>query len=115
MARTIRFNKTTLTTLVREHHTKTTKDSEVPGLQFKVGAKRSVFQFEKRISGRKGSPITMTIGAFPVISIEEARQEARRLANLCEKALIRERRKRSVQPSKNSEFCSRMPSPNSSR
>ncbi len=84
---TVRFNKTKLLSLVHDGQTVIVKDSEVNGLKFKVGQVRTVFQFEKRISGCKGSPITVTIGAFPIVSIDEARQEARRLANLCEKGL----------------------------
>ncbi len=84
---TVRFNKTKLLSLVHDGQAVIVKDAEVNGLKFKVGQVRTVFQFEKRISGRKGSPITVTIGAFPIISIDEARREARRLANLCEKGL----------------------------
>ena len=87
MAQKKRFNKTLLTGLIQAQQKVTLHDTEVSGLKFTVGSKRSTFQFEKRISGRKGSPITITIGAFPAISIDEARQEARKLANLCEKGL----------------------------
>ncbi len=85
MAEKKRFNKTLLSSLIKEQQKVTVSDSEVAGLKFTVGSKRSTFHFEKRISGKKGSPITINLGAFPAISIEEARQEARRLANLCEK------------------------------
>lgn len=45
-----------------------------------------MFLFEKRISGCTNSPpVTITLGAFPAICIEDARQEARRLSTLCEK------------------------------
>ncbi len=87
MSKKQRFNKTLLSTLVRENVRGTISDSEASGLKFTVGKTRSTFHFEKRISGRKGSAITITLGAFPAISIEEARQEARRLANLCEKGV----------------------------
>ena len=87
MASKIRFNKSTLAALVRAGVAITVRDSEVPGLKFEVRPQRSVFQFEKRISGRKGSAITMTLGAFPAVPIEEARQEARRLANHCERGI----------------------------
>ena len=91
-SKAVRFNKTNLSSLVRDFglgaaSETIVKDTEVAGLKFRVGTKRSVFLFEKRICGRKGSPVTITIGAFPAISIEEARQEARRLANLCEKGI----------------------------
>ncbi len=83
----IRFNKTTLSNLVREGQQVIVRDSILKGLRFKVGPNRSVFQFEKRVSGRKGAPITFTLGAFPAISIDDARQEARRLTTLCEKGI----------------------------
>lgn len=63
------------------------KDTKEKGLRFKKGLKRTVFLYEKRIFGRKGSAVTFTIGAFPLLSVEEARQEARRLATLCEKGI----------------------------
>jgi integrase len=83
----VRFNKSTLANLVAAGNQVIIKDSEIAGLKFKVGARRSVFQFEKRIKGKRCAPITFSIGAFPALSIEEARQEARRLANLCEKGI----------------------------
>ncbi|CAM2005683.1 integrase arm-type DNA-binding domain-containing protein [Acanthopleuribacter pedis] len=87
MAKTVRFNKTLLTGLVRDQQSGTIKDREVAGLKFTVGKKRSCFVFEKRISGRKSSPIKITIGAFPAVSIDEARRLARSYANLCEQGL----------------------------
>ena len=86
----IRFNKTNLLSLLKDGQAVTVKDAEVVGLKFKVGKKRSVSQYEKRISkksGKKKAPVTFTIGAFPAISINDARQEARRIANLCEKGI----------------------------
>lgn len=83
----IRFNKTKLNNLVSEKKPVLVKDTEERTLFFKVGKVRSVFQFEKRIAGNAGSPVTITIGAFPSLSVDEARQEARRLVTLCEKGL----------------------------
>lgn len=87
MAKTVRFNKTLLTGLVRDQQSVTVKDREVAGLKFTVGKKRSCFVFEKRISGRKGSPIKITIGAFPSVTLDDARRLARSYANLCEQGL----------------------------
>ena len=83
----IRFNKTGLLALVRKETKTIITDKEINCLKFRVGGRRSVFFFEKRISGRKGSPIKITIGAFPAISIEEARQKARGYANECERGI----------------------------
>jgi len=83
----IRFNKSNLTARVQHSRFGVVRDVEISGLKFKAGAKRSVFFFEKRISGKNAPAITITIGAFPAISVEEARQEARRLANLCERGI----------------------------
>lgn len=81
----VRFNKSTLGALVKAGESITVKDTEVSDLKFKVGKKRSVFFFEKRISGKpKQSAVTITMGAFPAISIEDARQAARKLASKCE-------------------------------
>jgi len=80
----IRFNKSNLTARVHHNKFEVVRDVEISGLKFKAGAKRSVFYFEKRISGKTAPAITITLGAFPAVSVEEARQEARRLANLCE-------------------------------
>ena len=93
-----KFSKAKLAVLVSAQKPVTVKDSVVSGLKFKVGPKRSVFQFEKRISGRFGSPVTLTIGAFPAISVKEARQKAHEWANLCEKGLDPRRRKKDVVP-----------------
>ena len=93
----IRFNKTALRAYVAEGQSIILKDTEVIGLKFKVGKRRSAFQFEKRISGRKGAPITITIGAFPAISIEDARQQARGYATLCEKGLDPRKPKNNVE------------------
>ena len=84
----IRFNKSILMSRVQHNKVGAVRDTEISGLKFKVGARRSVFIFEKRVSGRKNAPaVTITIGAFPAVSVEEARQEARRLANLCERGI----------------------------
>ena len=86
--KSIRFNKSNLTAFSQAKKAIIVRDTEISGLKFKAGAKRSVFQFEKRVSGKKNAPaITITIGAFPAISLDEARQEARRLANLCERGI----------------------------
>ena len=82
-----KFNKSTLLSLMSLGTATSVKDTEISGLKFKVGERRSVFQFEKRIKGKKCSPITFTIGAFAALTIDDARQEARRLANLCEKGI----------------------------
>ncbi len=88
MATAFRFNKSNLLALVKQGETTTVRDTEEKGLRFKVGKQRSVFLFEKRISGRKKTPpVTITIGAFPAITLEEARQQARVLASLCEKGI----------------------------
>lgn len=89
VTKAVRFNKTSLTSFVQEGACITLKDTVVSGLKFKVGKRRSVFQFEKRISGHKGAPITITItiGAFPAIPVDQARQEAYRLARLCEQGI----------------------------
>jgi len=83
----VRFNKTTLANFVRDGDAIIVKDSIQKGLRFKVGANGSVFQFEKRISGRKGAPVTFTLGAFPAVGIDDARQEARRLETLWAKSM----------------------------
>ena len=85
--RAVRFNKTILVALMREGKNHVIRDTVAAGLKFRVGPKRSVFLFEKRISGIKGAPITITIGAFPMVTIEQARQLARKLANLCERGI----------------------------
>ena len=82
-----KFSKAKLAALIHANKPITVKDTVLSGLKFKVGPKRSVFQFEKRISGRIGSPVTLTIGAFPAISVKEARQKAHEWANLCEKGI----------------------------
>lgn len=82
----IRFNKTTLSRLM-DRVGKKFKDSEVAGLQFRVGKKRAVFYFEKRIANSSRSALTMKIGAFPVVSIDQARRQAREWANLCERGI----------------------------
>ncbi|CAM2011590.1 integrase arm-type DNA-binding domain-containing protein [Acanthopleuribacter pedis] len=87
MSATIRFNKTILSNFVREGEPVTIKDREVVGLKFNVRKKRSSFVFEKRVSGSKGSPVKITIGAFPAVSIDEARQLARYYANQCERGI----------------------------
>ena len=84
---TQKFTKSGLLAAINSGQYTTVKDTDTPGLKFKIGKKRSVFQFEKRISGQKKAPVTFTIGAFPAISIEEARQKARILANLCEQGI----------------------------
>ena len=63
------------------------QDTEVPGLKLKVGKKASTFNFEKRIRGQKGSPIQVKIGRYPTITLDYARTEARRLAELCERGI----------------------------
>ena len=85
--RAVRFNKTILTALICKGKTDVIRDTVASGLKFRVGSKRSVFLFEKRVSGTKGTPITITIGAFPMVGLDLARQEARRLANLCERGI----------------------------
>ena len=83
-----RFNKSNLKALVQDSKIGVVRDTEINGLKFKVGARRSVFLFEKRVSGKKSAPaVTITIGAFPAVGLDEARQEARRLANLCERGI----------------------------
>ena len=82
-----KFNKTTLARLAIEGKPAIINDQVEKGLKFKAGPRRSVFIFEKRISGSKGAPITFTLGTFKALSISEARQEARRLATLCEKGI----------------------------
>ncbi len=64
----LRFNKTNLDALVNAGRSHAVKDTIISGFRFKVGVKRAVFQFGKRISGRKGAPVTSTIGAFPAVS-----------------------------------------------
>ena len=54
--RVLKLNKTNLLTLVSEGLPVTIKDSEVNGLKFKVGTKRSVFQYEKCLAGTKKAP-----------------------------------------------------------
>ncbi len=85
MTSTIRFTVNRLESFVKSKEQVTIRDTEVAGLRFKVGKVRATFYFEKRIKNKKGAPITITLGAFPAIKLEDARQEARRLANLCEK------------------------------
>lgn len=87
VTKAIRFNKTSISSFVQGEAYITLKDTVVFGLKFMVGKRRSVFQFEKRISGHKGAPITITIGAFPAISDGRAKQEAYRLAGLCERGI----------------------------
>ena len=85
MSKSFRFNKSSLLALVKTEDSTIVRDSLEKGLKFKVGKQRSVFIFEKRTSGKTMyPPVTITIGAFPAISIEDARQETRRLSTLCE-------------------------------
>ena len=84
---TIKFTKTALTGLVKSGVRLTVNDTEITGLKFKIGGKRSSFIFEKRVSGSSAAAIRITIGSFPAISVDEARTEAYRLANLCERGI----------------------------
>ena len=83
----IKFTKTALIGLVKSGVRLTVNDTEITGLKFKIGSKRSSFIFEKRISGSRAAAIRITIGSFPAISVDEARTEAYRLANLCERGI----------------------------
>ena len=60
-------------------------DTVVRGLKFKVGMSRKTFLLEKRIRGRQGSAITIKLGTFPNLSLEEARKIGRRYISLCER------------------------------
>jgi len=91
-----KFTRSTIESLVRSGQPCTLKDTLEKGLRVKVGIKRCVFQYEKRIAGSKGAAVTFTIGPFPTYSIEEARQEARRLATLCEKGIDPRTKEREV-------------------
>ena len=84
---TIKFTKTALTGLIKSGVRLTVNDTEIVGLKFKIGTKRSSFIFEKRISGSHAAAVRITIGSFPAISVDEARVEAYRLANLCERGI----------------------------
>ena len=58
-----KFNKSNLLALKQAGAVLTVKDTVVSGLKLKVGLKRTVFQFEKRISGHKGAPRVKVTGA----------------------------------------------------
>ena len=87
MTSTIKFTKSVLAGLIKSGEACAVKDADCNGLKFVIGKKRNRFVFEKRISGRKGAAITVTIGAYPAIGIDEARIEGNRLANLCERGI----------------------------
>ena len=95
MVRRIRFTKSSLAQLRFGSKAVLVADSEIPGLKLKVhpvaksgGCKpRKTFLLEKRIKGRKGSAVTFTLGTFPNMAVDQARQKARLYANLCEQGL----------------------------
>ena len=87
MVQAFKFTKTLLTGFLDEAEPITIKDTTVKGLYFTVGEERSVFTFEKRIKGSKKSAPTITIGAFPAISVDEARAKAHYYANQCENGI----------------------------
>ncbi|MCP4407192.1 MAG: hypothetical protein GY807_05410 [Gammaproteobacteria bacterium] len=60
----VKFNKSVLLGLRNAGEAVTVKDTHMSGLKFKVGLKRCVFQFEKRISGRKGASGDVYPGLF---------------------------------------------------
>ena len=82
----VKLTTTVLKNQIKKPNTEI-QDTEVPGLKLKVGKKASTFNFEKRIRGQKGSPIQVKIGRYPTITLDYARTEARRLAELCEKGI----------------------------
>ena len=51
------------------------RDTDVRGLRLKVGKRRKTFNFVKRIKGSFNSPVTLTLGTFPSMTIEDARRE----------------------------------------
>ena len=83
----LKFTKSALSNLIKSGLCLTVKDTEITGLKFTIGPKRKSFVFEKRIVGSKKAAVTIRLGSFPAISVEEARIEAYRLANLCEQGI----------------------------
>lgn len=83
----LNFTKSALSDLIKAGFPCKIRDLEIKGLHFVVGTKRSCFSFEKRIAGLKGPAIKITLGAFPAISIDDARIEALRLSNLCQRGI----------------------------
>ena len=83
----LKFTKSALSNLIKSGLCLTVKDTEITGLKFTIGPKRKCFVFEKRILGSKKAAVTIRLGSFPAVSVEEARIEAYRLANLCEQGI----------------------------
>ena len=89
------FTKQTLAQIRPAQKAVTVGDTEVPGLKLKIHPRskrsgrrpRKTFLLEKRIKGNKGSAVTFTLGTFPNMRIDQARQKAREYANLCEQGL----------------------------
>ena len=84
MAQSFKFTKTLLTRFIREAAPITIQDTIVKGLYFRVGKGQTVFRFQRRIKGSRKCPLTVTIGVYPVVSIDEARAKALDYANKCE-------------------------------
>ena len=82
----VKFSTTELNKRMKQRGSEI-QDSAVPGLKFRAGKHRCTFNFEKRIRGQKGSAIQVRIGEYPTVSLEYARSEARRLANLCDRGI----------------------------
>lgn len=59
-------------------------DTEVKGFRLLVGENSKTFILEKRISGVKASARKFKIGCYPVLSLEKARETAKRWGHLCE-------------------------------
>lgn len=93
---TLRFSKSVLDRLVQKKQQVIIKDTEIKGFRFKVGKLGSQYFFQKRINGTTKGSAYITIGNYGEISLEVARKEALRLANLCERGI--DPRKESTDP-----------------
>ncbi len=61
----------------------TISDTEVPGFRVVIGEETKTFILEKRITGVTNSPQKFTIGQFPAMTVDAARDKARRWTLLC--------------------------------
>ncbi len=57
----------------------------IQGLYLKIGKSSKTFFLEKKISGRKGNALTVKIGSLSVLSVDEARRQAKQIAAICER------------------------------
>ncbi len=59
-------------------------DTDIKGFRILVGETSKTFILEKRITGVKKSAKKYKIGTYPVLSLEKARETAKRWSHLCE-------------------------------